>query len=123
MAQPNPIKTPTAGKFQLVGTVAGVAACQLIWDQDEIVVGSAIQCDLVIADSLVPRRAFRLRRQWSHANTADACDSRWILEAFPRARTYVNGDIMHRGHVVSGDQIALGCHQLRFSVAEHEPRD
>src|ERR1019366_6825343 len=84
---------------------------------------SAIQCDLVIADPLVPRRAFRLRREWRHADASAGCDNHWILEAFPRARTYVNGDMVHRGHVAYGDQIALGCHQLRFSAAEHEPRD
>jgi len=119
--------TPIArsdGKFHLVGKVAGVEACQLISDKDEIIVGSAIDCDLVVADPLVPRRAFRLRREREHVDPEEPCDTYWILETFPRARTYVNGDIVRRGHVEFGDTISLGCHQLQFTAAaDHEARD
>lgn len=111
------------GKFQLVGTVAGVTACQLISDKDEIIVGSGITCHLVIADPLVPRRAFRLKRKRHHVDPDAACDTHWVLETFSRARTYVNGNLVRRGHVEYGDTIALGCHQLRFEAAAHESRD
>lgn len=111
------------GKFQLVGKVAGVDACHLISDQDEILVGSAIQCDLVLADPLVPRRAFRLKRERDHVDPEDDCDTYWVLESFPRARAYVNGDFAHRARVRPGDVIALGCHTLEFSAADASGRN
>jgi len=114
---------PTDCKFQLTGSVAGVGACQVISEKDEIVVGSALDCDLVVADPLVPGRAFRLKRERNHVAPQADCDTYWMLEAYPRARTFVNGGLVHRGRVECGDKIALGCHELRFTHVEHEPRE
>src|SRR5438067_185345 len=122
---PHPF-TPCAaveGKYRLTGTVAGVHACQLVSDADEIIVGSALTCDLVVTDPLVPRRAFRLIRHRDHFESEQDCQSHWTLECFPGARVYVNNDLLRRGRVKLGDTISLGCHQLKFDIADPDARN
>jgi hypothetical protein len=106
------------GKFRLAGRVAGIDACQLISDCDKVIVGSSVNCDLVVTDPLVPAKAFRLTRQRDHSDSEQDCRTYWLLETYPGARVYVNNDLLRRGHVTLGDTIALGCHQFQFSVAD-----
>ncbi|MCG3149008.1 MAG: hypothetical protein PCFJNLEI_02460 [Verrucomicrobiae bacterium] len=123
MGHSHPTATEPDSKFQITGMVAGVGACQLISDKDEIVVGSGLECDLVVVDPLVPRRAFRLKRARDHVAPRADCATYWMLESFPQARNYVNGSLAHRSRVEYGDKIALGCHELRFTPIADEPRD
>ena len=54
MSHASPTEAASEAKFRLAGKVAGIDACQLISDCDEVVVGSALNCDLIVTDPLVP---------------------------------------------------------------------
>lgn len=111
------------GKILLSGSVAGVDACQLVTADDELVIGSGLDCDLVVHDPLVPRRAFRLSRIKRHTPDDAPCQSHWAVDSLSGARVYVNDDIVSRGRLAYGDRISIGCHQLRFDRATpHEQR-
>lgn len=101
-------------RVQIIGTVAGIQACQLLSDHEEIVVGSGLDCDLVVADPLVPRRAFRLRCEKSHHGMHEPCDCRWVIEAVGAARVCLNGRLTRRDRITFGDVIGIGCHRLAF---------
>lgn len=112
-----------AGRIRLLGRVAGVESCELVADGDEIVVGSALDGDLVLADPLLPPRAFRLRREKCHAGTESACRCVWTLEAFPGTRVYVNRSLARAEKLAYGDTIALGCHEFVFLRAGDAARN
>lgn len=110
-------------KVSLTGFVCGVEACGIVADGDEIVVGSAIQCDLVVPDPLIPARAFRLRREKCHAGTERDCRCYWILESFRDARVYVNRRLTRHEKISYGDVVSIGCHDLEFLRESAEPRN
>ena len=110
-------------RISLWGRVMDVDACHLISDQDRIVIGSGFDCDLTVADPLIPHRAFRLLHIKRHAGVADQCDSYWQLEACPGARVYVNGDLTTRSRLHFDDHIAIGCHQFVFRRAPSNVRN
>jgi hypothetical protein len=111
-------------KVKLAGSVAGVESCELVTGGTEIIVGSAITCDLVVLDPLAPRRAFRLVHTKEHAAPHLPCDTCWVVEPYPGARVYLNRALAEkREEVRLGDTLALGCHQLRFSAAGGDARD
>ncbi len=101
-------------RVHLVGRVSGVQSCEVLSDHERIVVGSGIDCDLVVADPLVPRRAFRLRCDKSHHGMHEPCDCRWVLEATGAARVCLNGRLTRRERITFGDVIGIGCHRLVF---------
>lgn len=111
------------GKIRLRGSVAGVEACELIADCDELVVGAGSDCDLTVADPLFPKRAFQLTRQKCHCGTEDVCRCSWRLTAFPNSRIYVNSHLVQKEQLRFGDMIASGCHQFIFSRAIETPRN
>ena len=74
-----------AGRVRLTGRVAGVQACELVADRDNLLIGSSLACDLTVADPLLPARAFRLQRRKCHAGTERNCQCQWTLEALPGA--------------------------------------
>src|ERR1043166_4360565 len=123
MSHSSSTEAASEAKFRLAGKVAGIDACQLISDCDEVVVGSALNCDLIMTDPLVPRKAFRLMRQRDHVDPEDTCETYWILETFNGARVYVYNDLCRRGRVALGDTISLGCHQFHFTVADPNARN
>jgi len=110
-------------KVQLVGAVAGVHACELVTNNAQIVVGSGGDCDLVVMDPLVKRKALRLVHNKEHAGVHEHCGSCWTLETLGGARAYVNGDLVDRSRLAFGDVIALGCHELVFSEHDARARD
>lgn len=110
-------------KVRLTGSVAGIDACEIVSDSDEILVGAGIDCDLVTADPIVPVCAFRLRRAKKHRGTQYTCDVSWTLEACPNARVYVNNRLTGREKIVFGDSISIGCHRFEFTRADAVPRN
>jgi len=112
-----------AGRVQMLGTVAGVRACELIADGDEIVAGSDPACDLPIFDPLLPPRAFRLRRIKCHAGTGEQCRCHWIIESGPHARVFVNKHITRRERLHFGDTVETGCHRFVFARADAASRN
>lgn len=118
------IATPhPAGRIHLVGQVAGVESCELVADVDEIMVGSGIDCDLVVPDPLIPAHAFLLRRVKSHGGTDCPCRCHWMLKALARARVYVNNTLSTDELLAYGDTISAGCHRFIFSKAENIKRN
>lgn len=115
--------THSAGRVRLAGQVAGVESCELVADADEIMVGSGIDCDLVVPDPLIPAHAFLLRHVKSHGGTDCPCCCHWILKASPNARIYVNNTLSDDELLAYGDTISAGCHQLVFSKAENIKRN
>lgn len=115
--------THATPKVQLVGTVAGVDACHVLTDGESLTAGSALDCDLIIADPLTPRRAFRLREVKDHHERRSDCDSGWVLEALPGARVFVNNCLAKRERLSFGDTIATGCHKFSFLNWEANERD
>ncbi len=110
-------------RISLLGQVLDVDACHLISDQDEIVVGPGIDCDLIVADPLIPSRAFRLRHIKRHARVSSECNSYWQLEACPGARVYLNGDLTQRSRLHFDDRISIGCHHFVFHEAARDVRN
>lgn len=110
------------GKTLLSGSVAGIEACQLLSDNDEILVGSDIACDLAVPDPLIPDRAFRLRHIKKHTGVKKECNSHWLIEVLSGARVYVNRDLAKHERIVFGDVISTGCHQFLFRRAEAATR-
>jgi len=109
------LRPHAAGQVCLRGTVAGSVACELVGDGDHIVVGADPACDLPILDPLVPFRAFGLTRVKCHAGTDEECRSHWILETSPRARVYVNHQLIRRERLYDGDIVETGCHRFVFT--------
>ena len=109
-------------RLQIAGSVAGVPACYLASDKDEVVVGSRLDCDLVAPDPLVPARAFRVTCVKTHRPGTRACAHRWWLRAEPGVRVFVNGTAVRRAPLAEGDRIELGCHKLTFGAAPEELR-
>jgi hypothetical protein len=112
-----------AGRMRLSGRVCGVDACELVADRDEILVGSALDCDLVIPDPLIPPRAFRLHRRKCHAGTEGDCRCRWALESLGGARVCVNGGLTRRESLADGDLVSIGCHELEFHTRAADTRN
>lgn len=112
-----------AAKVRLIGTVAGVEACHVLSEDDTLLAGSALDCHLVIADPLTPRRAFRLREIKDHHERTSACDSGWVIESLAGARIYVNNNITRRERLHFGDTIAVGCHRFVFLDGGADQRD
>ncbi|MCC7192391.1 MAG: hypothetical protein IT444_06360 [Phycisphaeraceae bacterium] len=110
-------------KVKLVGKVAGVQSCELLTEGTEIIVGSAITCDLVVLDPLAPRKAFRLIHTKDHAGGYEKCDESWIIEPAAGSRVYLNHTLARREPIRFGDTISLGCHHFVFSTAEAGARD
>lgn len=110
-------------RVRISGTVAGVAACELVSEQDRIVVGAALDCDLVVADPLVPPRALMLRHMKEHAGSRDDCRSHWMLTAGSGVRVFVNNQLTTRCRLYPGDTFAMGCHHFVFVEAVDVPRD
>ena len=110
-------------RVRISGTVAGVPACELITEQDRIVVGSDPTCALVVVDPLVPEQAMDLRHVKMHTGIKGVCRSHWMLTARPGVRMYVNHQLTRRTRVAAGDTIAIGCHQFDFDEVNDVPRD
>jgi hypothetical protein len=110
-------------RVRLAGSVAGVAACELVTEKDSIVIGSALDNDLVVIDPLVPLRALSLRHVKLHAGSRDTCRSYWQLTAGAGVRVFVNNQLITRCRLVPGDTFAMGCHQFVFEDAQDVPRD
>ncbi|OGV59620.1 MAG: hypothetical protein A2498_04395 [Lentisphaerae bacterium RIFOXYC12_FULL_60_16] len=108
-----------APAVELTGTVAGVLACGLVSNDDRIVIGSALHCDLVVTDPLVPSRACRIIHIKHHADASHACHTNWMLEVCRGARVYLNGELASREHLHFGDRLSIGCH--RFTFDRHTP--
>lgn len=106
-----------AARVEIVGDVAGVDACRVLSDRGRIVVGSALDCDVVLRDPLVPARAFELRFDPTRIGPRRRLASGWLLEPSPGARVFVNNDLAKTESLVTGDEIAVGCHRLRFKAA------
>lgn len=126
---PTPPSDPLAAghvyhqKVKLVGWVAGVRACELLTEGVEIVVGSAITCDLVVLDPLSPRKAFKLVHTKDHAGGHQKCDESWVIEPAAGSRVYLNRTLARREPIRPGDTIALGCHRFEFTAADTGARD
>ncbi|MCX5662380.1 MAG: hypothetical protein NTW19_22095 [Planctomycetota bacterium] len=103
---------PTA-MVELRGSVAGIKACEILTDRREILVGSALDCDLVVHDPLVPRKAFQIRLGREREND-DVPPNVWLLEALPGARIFVNNNHARRERLAFGDVISVGCHRFHF---------
>ena len=112
-----------AGRIRLTGRVCGIDACELVADRDEIIVGSALDCDLVIPDPLIPPRAFRVRRRKCHAGTEGDCRCQWALESLGGARVCVNRRLTRRECLADGDRVSIGCHELEFRTHAAVPRN
>lgn len=111
-------------RIRLTGSVAGVDACEVVCDGDEVRIGSAIHNDLVVCDPLVPPRAFKLVRKERHYHgNPESCDAVWMLETYPGARVFLNDRCTRRDKVTFGDRIAVGCHQILFAPAGPVPRN
>lgn len=105
----------------LRGYVEGVEACQLLTDRKSIVVGSALDCDLVVADPLIPARAFEIQFRREHA-VGTSLQGGWLLEALPGARVFINNDHARSERLAFGDVISLGCHRIAFDAGDAAAR-
>ena len=111
-------------RIRLTGSVAGVDSCEVVFDGDEVQIGSAVHNDLVVCDPLVPPRAFKLVRHERHyPGNPESCDAVWMLEAYPGTRVFLNDRFTRRDKVTFGDRIAVGCHQILFAPAGQVPRN
>ncbi len=70
----------SALRLELVGQVSGVEACRIVSSSTHVVAGLAADCDLVLADPLVPRRAFRIAPE-SRPDPSKPDEPNWGSEA------------------------------------------
>lgn len=101
---------------RLRGSVAGVDACELLSDREDITIGSAVGSDLMVNDPLVPAKAFRISREPPLAPDRKDAPPRWLIEVLPGARAYVNNDLARREPLTPGDVISIGCHRFVFDT-------
>lgn len=110
-------------KVQLTGSILGVESCHIATDSNEVRVGSSLDTDLIAIDPLLPPTAFVVRRHKHHGEGSRPCECRWIIEAHPQARVFVNDHLTTRESLMFGDTIASGCHRFVFSPADPHPRN
>ena len=73
---------------------------------EQVTLGRASSCDIVLIDELISREHSRLKRQ---------ADGRWVLtDLDSRNRTYVNGQPIKEKVLVPGDVVRLGTKVLEF---------
>ena len=103
---------------RLRGSVAGIDACELLSDRDDITIGSAPGVDLMVNDPLVPPKAIRIRREQPAPGDRKGASQRWLIEVLPGARAYVNNDLARREPLTPGDVISIGCHRFVFETID-----